>query len=121
MDNGSAVEYWERFSQHAFDHAESGVNMSVILMSPTSRPVPCSFCFTLKRDIFDLPSVVVGNVSYPMEKKKSKSPSNYFHLVFTNIRCKQWIKFRLSLNGIINKKAFLFCNYFFYTIPITRS
>lgn len=61
MDNGSAVEYWEKFSQHAFDNAESGVCMSVILMSPSFRPVPCSFCFTLKRDIFDLPCVVVGN------------------------------------------------------------
>lgn len=63
MDNGSTVEYWEKFSQHAFDNAESGVYMSVILMSPSYRPVPCSFCFTLKRDIFDLPCVVVGNVS----------------------------------------------------------
>ncbi|CEP17121.1 hypothetical protein [Parasitella parasitica] len=61
MDDGSTVEYWEKFSQHAFDNAESGVYMSVILMSPTFRPVPCSFCFTLKRDIFDLPCVVVGN------------------------------------------------------------
>lgn len=63
MDNGSTVEYWEKFSQHAFDNAESGVYMSVILMSPSYRPVPCTFCFTLKRDIFDLPCVVVGNVS----------------------------------------------------------
>ncbi|KAI8991696.1 hypothetical protein BDF20DRAFT_845875 [Mycotypha africana] len=61
MDNGSAIEYWEKFSQHAFDSLESGVYMSVILMSPTYRPVPCTFCFTLKRDIFDLPCVVVGN------------------------------------------------------------
>ncbi|KAK4520131.1 uncharacterized protein ATC70_008261 [Mucor velutinosus] len=61
MDNGSAVEYWEKFSQHAFDNAELGVYMSVILMSPSYRPVPCSFCFTLKRDIFDLPCVIVGN------------------------------------------------------------
>lgn len=64
MDNGSAIEYWEKFSQHAFDNAESAVYMSVILMSPSFRPVPCSFCFTLKRDIFDLPCVVVGNVSW---------------------------------------------------------
>ncbi|KAI9478084.1 MAG: hypothetical protein EXX96DRAFT_569532 [Benjaminiella poitrasii] len=61
MDNGSAIEYWEKFSQHAFDNTESAVYMSVILMSPSFRPVPCSFCFTLKRDIFDLPCVVVGN------------------------------------------------------------
>lgn len=63
MDNGSAVEYWEKYAQHAFSDTESSVYMSVILMSPTFRPVPCSFCFTIKRDIFDLPSVIVGNVS----------------------------------------------------------
>lgn len=63
MDNGSAVEYWEKYSEHAFSDTESSVYISVILMSPTYRPVPCSFCFTIKRDIFDLPSVVVGNVS----------------------------------------------------------
>lgn len=63
MDNGSVIEYWEKYGEHAFSDTESSVYMSVILMSPTYRPVPCSFCFTIKRDIFDLPSVVVGNVS----------------------------------------------------------
>lgn len=72
MDNGSTVEYWEKFSQHAFDNAESGVYMSVILMSPSYRPVPCSFCFTLKRDIFDLPCVVVGNVSILKNKRVNR-------------------------------------------------
>ncbi|CDS04159.1 hypothetical protein LRAMOSA07114 [Lichtheimia ramosa] len=61
MDNGSVIEYWEKYGEHAFSDTESSVYMSVILMSPTYRPVPCSFCFTIKRDIFDLPSVVVGN------------------------------------------------------------
>ncbi|KAI9490257.1 hypothetical protein BDB00DRAFT_838972 [Zychaea mexicana] len=61
MDNGSAVEYWEKYAQHAFSDTESSAYMSVILMSPTYRPVPCSICFTIKRDFFDLPSVVVGN------------------------------------------------------------
>lgn len=63
MDNGSTVEYWEKYAEHAFSDTESSAYMSVILMSPTYRPVPCSFCFTIKRDFFDLPSVVVGNVS----------------------------------------------------------
>ncbi|KAG2217604.1 hypothetical protein INT45_001766 [Circinella minor] len=61
MDNGSTVEYWEKYAEHAFSDTESSAYMSVILMSPTYRPVPCSFCFTIKRDFFDLPSVVVGN------------------------------------------------------------
>ncbi|CDH54364.1 hypothetical pas domain protein [Lichtheimia corymbifera JMRC:FSU:9682] len=61
MDNGSAVEYWEKFSLHAFDSTDKTCTHSCILRTPTQKPVPCTFCFTIKRDIFDLPSVIVGN------------------------------------------------------------
>lgn len=63
MSDPSAVEYWEKYALHAFDNTDSAVYSSCILMSPTKRVVPCTFCFTIKRDIFDLPSVIVGNVS----------------------------------------------------------
>ncbi|KAI8641659.1 hypothetical protein BD408DRAFT_367792 [Parasitella parasitica] len=61
MSDPSAVEYWEKYALHAFDNTDSAVYSSCILMSPTKRVVPCTFCFTIKRDIFDLPSVIVGN------------------------------------------------------------
>ncbi|KAG0192077.1 Transcriptional regulator of nonfermentable carbon utilization [Apophysomyces sp. BC1034] len=61
MDNQSAVEYWEKFSTHAFDNTDKSCIYSCILRSPQQKPVPCTFCFTIKRDIFDLPSVIVGN------------------------------------------------------------
>ncbi|EIE83376.1 hypothetical protein RO3G_08081 [Rhizopus delemar RA 99-880] len=61
MSNPSAVEYWEKYALHAFDNTDSAVYSTCILMSPTKRVVPCTFCFTIKRDIFDLPSVIVGN------------------------------------------------------------
>ncbi|KAI9312362.1 hypothetical protein BX666DRAFT_1986752 [Dichotomocladium elegans] len=61
MDNGSTVEYWEKFSTHAFDSTDKSCTYSCILRTPTQKPVPCTFCFTIKRDIFDLPSVIVGN------------------------------------------------------------
>ncbi|KAI8387970.1 uncharacterized protein BYT42DRAFT_642263 [Radiomyces spectabilis] len=61
MSNPSAVEYWEKYALHAFDNTDSAVYSSCILLSPTKRVVPCTFCFTIKRDIFDLPSVIVGN------------------------------------------------------------
>ncbi|KAI7877347.1 hypothetical protein K492DRAFT_150727 [Lichtheimia hyalospora FSU 10163] len=61
MSNSSAVEYWEKYALHAFDNTDSAVYSSCILMSPTKRVVPCTFCFTIKRDIFDLPSVIIGN------------------------------------------------------------
>ncbi|KAI8889270.1 hypothetical protein K501DRAFT_320472 [Backusella circina FSU 941] len=61
MDSQSAVEYWEKFSTHAFDNTDKSCIYSCILRTPQQRPVPCTFCFTIKRDIFDLPSVIVGN------------------------------------------------------------
>ncbi|KAI9029100.1 hypothetical protein CLU79DRAFT_737566 [Phycomyces nitens] len=61
MSDASAVEYWEKYALHAFDNTDSAVYSSCILISPTKRLVPCTFCFTIKRDIFDLPSVIVGN------------------------------------------------------------
>ncbi|ORX61671.1 hypothetical protein DM01DRAFT_1332264 [Hesseltinella vesiculosa] len=61
MSNPSAIEYWEKYSVHAFDNTDSAVYSSCILLSPTKRIVPCTFCFTIKRDIFDLPSVIIGN------------------------------------------------------------
>ncbi|KAI8138842.1 hypothetical protein BJV82DRAFT_646360 [Fennellomyces sp. T-0311] len=61
MDNGSAVEYWEKFATHAFDNTDKACIFSCILRTPSHKAVPCTFCFTIKRDIFDLPSVIVGN------------------------------------------------------------
>ncbi|CAO3615417.1 unnamed protein product [Cunninghamella echinulata] len=61
MSNSSAVDYWEAYSTHAFDINDSAVYSSCILVSPTKRVVPCTYCFTIKRDIFDLPSVIIGN------------------------------------------------------------
>ncbi|KAI9472203.1 MAG: hypothetical protein EXX96DRAFT_597265 [Benjaminiella poitrasii] len=61
MSDSSAVEYWEKYALHAFDNTDSAVFSSCILLSPIKRVVPCTFCFTIKRDIFDLPSVIVGN------------------------------------------------------------
>ncbi|KAI9481674.1 MAG: hypothetical protein EXX96DRAFT_595356 [Benjaminiella poitrasii] len=61
MSNSSAIEYWEKYALHAFDNTDSAVYSTCILMSPTKRIVPCTFCFTIKRDIFDLPSVIIGN------------------------------------------------------------
>ncbi|KAL9559706.1 Transcriptional regulator of nonfermentable carbon utilization [Mucor bainieri] len=61
MDSQSAVEYWEKFATHAFDNTDKSCVYSCIIKTPQQKPVPCTFCFTIKRDIFDLPSVIVGN------------------------------------------------------------
>ncbi|CAG8823223.1 25292_t:CDS:2, partial [Dentiscutata erythropus] len=61
MDNQSAVEYWEKFACHAFNNSRQSVMTTCILIRPSGIPVPCAFCFTIKRDIFDIPLAIVGN------------------------------------------------------------
>ncbi|KAJ3328859.1 Transcriptional regulator of nonfermentable carbon utilization [Blyttiomyces sp. JEL0837] len=61
MDTNTAVEYWEKFATMSFDNSQQSWMVSAVLISPTSRPVPCSCCFTIKRDIFDVPLAIVGN------------------------------------------------------------
>lgn len=60
MDNSSVVEYFEKFSAHAFGDTSS-VQTTCVLMTPSKRAVPCAFCFTIKRDVFDIPMMIVGN------------------------------------------------------------
>ncbi|CAO3642715.1 unnamed protein product [Cunninghamella blakesleeana] len=61
MDDKSAVEYWEHFSTYAFDNTDKACIYTCILRTPQLRSVPCAYSFTIKRDIFDLPSVIIGN------------------------------------------------------------
>lgn len=34
-----------------------------VLLKPSGAPVPCTFCFSIRRDIMDLPSLVIGACS----------------------------------------------------------
>ncbi|KAI8048046.1 uncharacterized protein B0P05DRAFT_592393 [Gilbertella persicaria] len=62
MDGSLAVEYWEKFALHAFDNTDKPCMYSCIINTPEQKPVCCTFCFMIKRDIFNLPSVIVGNL-----------------------------------------------------------
>jgi len=68
MDNSSAVEYWEQFSLIAFDTSQQCVMTTCNLISHQGTTVPCAFCFTIKRDIFDVPLAIVGNFLPLFEK-----------------------------------------------------
>jgi len=68
MDNSSAVEYWEQFSLIAFDTSQQCVMTTCNLISHQGTTVPCAFCFTIKRDIFDVPLAIVGNFLPLIEK-----------------------------------------------------
>ena len=45
---------------HAFENTTQSVYSHCVLLKPSGEPVPCAFCFSIRRDIFDLPSIVIG-------------------------------------------------------------
>ncbi|KAG7446282.1 uncharacterized protein BT62DRAFT_967986 [Guyanagaster necrorhizus] len=63
FENQSVVEYWENFASHAFENTTQSVYSHCVLLKPSGAPVPSTFCFSIRRDLFDLPSVVIGKLS----------------------------------------------------------
>ncbi|PWN52720.1 hypothetical protein IE53DRAFT_326140 [Violaceomyces palustris] len=61
MDKDSMLDYWEKFASHAFENTTQSVMTTCVLLTPNNKPVPCSWSFTIKRDVFDLPALIVGN------------------------------------------------------------
>ncbi|ESK96568.1 transcription factor [Moniliophthora roreri MCA 2997] len=60
FENQSVVEYWENFASHAFENTTQSVYSHCVLLKPSGAPVPSTFCFSIRRDLFDLPSMVIG-------------------------------------------------------------
>ncbi|KAF5351959.1 hypothetical protein D9756_007569 [Leucocoprinus leucothites] len=60
FENQSVVEYWENFASHAFENTTRSVYSHCVLLKPSGAPVPTTFCFSIRRDLFDLPSMVIG-------------------------------------------------------------
>jgi hypothetical protein len=65
FENQSVVEYWENFATNAFENTAQSVYSHCVLLKPDGTPVPTTFCFHIRRDLFDLPSLVIG-VSLPL-------------------------------------------------------
>lgn len=61
MDTDSTLDYWEKFALHAFENTSQSVMTTCTLVKPDGKLVPCAWSFTIKRDTFDLPSLIVGN------------------------------------------------------------
>ncbi|KAK4054217.1 Transcriptional regulator of nonfermentable carbon utilization [Microbotryomycetes sp. JL201] len=61
LDTASVVDLYEAFAKHAFESTSSSVTMQCVVLGPTGRPVPCAFCFSIRRDLFSCPSLVVGS------------------------------------------------------------
>jgi len=60
FENQSVVEYYENFAEHAFENTTQSVYSHCVLLNPCGAPIPATFCFSIRRDIYDLPSIVIG-------------------------------------------------------------
>ncbi|KZP34366.1 hypothetical protein FIBSPDRAFT_846473 [Athelia psychrophila] len=60
FENQSVVEYYENFASHAFENTTQSVYSHCVLLKPSGAPIPATFCFSIRRDIYDLPSLVIG-------------------------------------------------------------
>lgn len=63
FENQSVVEYWENFASHAFENSTQSVYSHCVLLKPSGDPVACAFCFTIRRNMFDLPDLIIGKAS----------------------------------------------------------
>lgn len=99
MDKESVLNYWEMFANHVFENTSQSVMTKCVLMTPSGKPIPCTWCFTIKRDPFELPGFVVGNVRVDMPANLSVSTH---HVVFcTKVAKGLWIhKWPLFANPI---------------------
>jgi hypothetical protein len=71
FENQSVVEYYENFAEHAFENTTQSVYSHCVLLKPSGAPIPTTFCFSIRRDIYDLPSIVIGT-SHPFAHAGSK-------------------------------------------------
>lgn len=55
LDKGSILDYWEKFATHAFENTAQSMTMQCSLKTSTGSMVKCAACFSIKRDVFDLP------------------------------------------------------------------
>ncbi|KAK9477868.1 hypothetical protein V1514DRAFT_308283 [Lipomyces japonicus] len=61
MDDHSVLEYFEGFSKLAFGDSRGATMMECTLLGPTGRKIPTACTWTIKRDVFDIPMMIVGN------------------------------------------------------------
>ncbi|KAJ4410456.1 Transcription factor [Didymella pomorum] len=61
----SLVSYWEKFGAIAFDHTQKAILTSCSLKNPDPNSkdpeIRCCFSFTVKRDMWNIPALIVGN------------------------------------------------------------
>jgi len=53
------IDYWENYSVHAFENTTQNFFQATALETDKGT-IPCAACFTIRRDVFDLPSAIIG-------------------------------------------------------------
>ncbi|KAF9947023.1 hypothetical protein BGZ65_009201 [Modicella reniformis] len=64
MAEESAVNYWEKYGNIAFDAGQKAVLTSCLLKNPdpdNQNVISCCFSFTIRRDKYNIPTMIVGN------------------------------------------------------------
>ncbi|KAL0097363.1 hypothetical protein J3Q64DRAFT_1058177 [Phycomyces blakesleeanus] len=64
MAEESSVNYWEKYGNIAFDPGQKAVLTSCLLRNPDREEtsvISCCFSFTIRRDKYNIPTVIVGN------------------------------------------------------------
>jgi len=61
LNEDSSVNYWEKYGNIAFDTGQKAVLTSCVLKKPDKTLVECCFSFTIRRDRFGVPVMIVGH------------------------------------------------------------
>ena len=70
LDNDSAITFYEDFSRLAFRDSRGSVKLRGKLLKyqreeGMDMEIDCNFCWTTKKDVFDIPILIIMNVSLP--------------------------------------------------------
>jgi hypothetical protein len=90
------VEYWENFASHAFESTTQSVVSHCVLLKPSGAPVPCTFCFSIRRDIMDLPSIIIGEYF-----------SNLAGFSLISVHCRPMVAVIVALTGCLKLSLLL--------------
>lgn len=61
MDNQSVVEYFKVFSEISFNDSSGSTMSTCTLVTPQGQCVKTSCVFTLRKDLFGIPMMIIGN------------------------------------------------------------
>lgn len=61
MDDKSVADYFDVFSRLAFGDSRGVTMTECTLLKPSGEKVPTACTWTVKRDVFDIPMMIIGN------------------------------------------------------------